>query len=364
MDDLDPTLVSRYLEGSCSASERAAIEQWADSDPANSAELDEIRRMWRDATQLPSTSHVDAMWTEILGKMREPTAVACGTSERPGRQLRLRPQQTVRVLNMSRQPSRLRHHAFTVIAAVLIIGIGLSVFSLHSPASTTTKEPPRVYSTGRGQRANIRLSDGSSLILAPESRLTVPGDFDLAAREVLLEGEAFFVVIHNSSHPFRVRARDALTEDVGTRFDVRAYAEDSAVTVAVTEGAVTIGHAMSRTFSKLRRGTEGALLRAGDVGKLDAGGLVSTTNAVRVGRYVDWARGRLEFVKAPLPDVARSIGRWYDLEVRVPDASLAARLVTAEFSTQSPTAMLDALAIALNADVLREGRVVTFRPKP
>ena len=363
MDDLDWTLVSRYLEGTCSASERAAVEHWADADPANATELDEIRRIWRDATQLPSISHVDAMWTQLLGKMRVPTAVARNTPERPARHLLLHRPQTVRVLNMSRQSSRWRRYAFSMIAAVLIIGIGLSVFTLRVPVSTTVREPSRVYSTARGQRANIRLSDGSSLVLAPESRLTVSGDFDDATREVVLEGEALFDVVHDSTHPFRVRAREALTEDVGTRFDVRAYAEDSVVIVAVTEGTVSFGRSTHQTLSKPSRGAEGALLRAGDVGRLNADGRISTVNAVRLGRYVDWARGRLEFVKAPVPVVARSIGRWYDLDIRVPDSALAARLITAEFSTQSPAAILAALAIALNVEVAREGRVVTLRPK-
>ena len=65
----------------------------------------------------------------------------------------------------------------------------------------------------------------------------------------------------------------------------------------------------------------------------------------------------------PLPEVLATIGRWYDLDVRVPDTTLASRLVTAEFSTQSADEMIRALAIAMDATVERHGRVVTFRAK-
>src|ERR1019366_1973328 len=58
-----------------------------------------------------------------------------------------------------------------------------------------------------------------------------------------------------------------------------------------------------------------------------------------------------------------TIGRWYDLDVRVPDARLARRLVTAEFSRQSASEMIAALAVAMDATVEREGRAITLRPR-
>jgi ferric-dicitrate binding protein FerR (iron transport regulator) len=64
-----------------------------------------------------------------------------------------------------------------------------------------------------------------------------------------------------------------------------------------------------------------------------------------------------------LPEVLATIGRWYDLDIRVPDPALASRLVTAEFSTQSAGEMINALAIAMDASVERHARVVTLRPK-
>ncbi len=105
------------------------------------------------------------------------------------------------------------------------------------------------------------------------------------------------------------------------------------------------------------------MLHRGEVGTLDENGGVSATRAASVSRYLGWSSGRLTFVGQPLPDVLLAIGRWYDLDVRIPDARLASRLVTAEFSTQSPSEMIAALALAVDAKVERVGRVVTLTAK-
>jgi transmembrane sensor len=82
-----------------------------------------------------------------------------------------------------------------------------------------------------------------------------------------------------------------------------------------------------------------------------------------VAGYLAWANGRLSFTDRPLEEVLRTIGRWYDLDVRVEDARLKGRRVTADFSPQSPAEMIDALAVATDAVVARDGRVITLRTR-
>ncbi len=77
-----------------------------------------------------------------------------------------------------------------------------------------------------------------------------------------LEGEGYFEVTHDARRPFRVHAGDALTEDLGTRFVVRAYPELAAVDVAVAEGVVSLRRHPPR-------GTRGA--GAGDSAVIRAG---------------------------------------------------------------------------------------------
>ena len=130
-----------------------------------------------------------------------------------------------------------------VAAAMLfvVIGVARMVPRRAVVAPSPAVEEPTHYSTMRGQYATIQLTDGSHVTLAPQSRLTIPAAFATGPRDISLEGEAIFDVHHDVAHPFRVHANGARVEDIGTRFDLRAYASDSSVTVAVAEGSVALG---------------------------------------------------------------------------------------------------------------------------
>ncbi len=259
---------------------------------------------------------------------------------------------------------RLKYAAAAIF--LVLFGSGALIVRLRERAAAramTAVAEPTHYSTARAQYATIRLTDSSQVTLAPESRLTIPSNFGQGVREISLDGEAIFSVRHDSSRPFRIRANGAVIEDIGTRFDLRAYANETTVSVAVAEGSVTLGQDRADSSPHRAAGTQGVVLRRGDVGSLSKMGLVSTTRTTRVENMLAWANGRLSFAGQPLPEVLRSIGRWYDIDVRVPNAQLSGRLVTAEFSTQSPSEMIDALAIALDATVERAGRIYTLRPR-
>jgi transmembrane sensor len=246
---------------------------------------------------------------------------------------------------------------------LIIVGSGTLIVrarlaSRASAVATTAGQ----YSTSRGQYATIRLTDGSEVTLAPESHLTISGKFAQDAREMTLDGEAIFSVRHDAAHPFRVRARGALIEDVGTRFDLRAYPDDAGVTVAVVEGSVSLGGATSPS-PRVPARRAAIVLKAGDIGTIDGDGNPESVKDGQASTYLDWANGKLSFVDRPLPDVLRTIARWYDLDIRVTDRRLSRRLVTAGFSRQSSSDVLNALAIALDATVERNGRAITLRPR-
>ncbi|HEX7545279.1 MAG TPA: FecR domain-containing protein [Gemmatimonadaceae bacterium] len=247
---------------------------------------------------------------------------------------------------------------------LVVVGAATVLVRLNKmPADSTPDPRPGQYSTSRAQYATIRLADGSEVTLAPESRMTVAARFADGVREISLDGEAIFSVRHDAAHPFRIRARGVLIEDVGTRFDLRAYAGDASVTVAVAEGSVSLRAARSNSPPAAVKPDQAIVLGRGDVGIVDGQGNTSTEHRVRVSSYLDWANGRLSFVDRPLEDVLRTIGRWYDLDVRVTDARLKNRRVTAEFAPQSSAEMIDALAVATDATVERDGRVITLRPR-
>jgi transmembrane sensor len=345
-------LLARYLANECSDVEARQIERWTAEDPANRVRLDELRTIW-DARQALDWD-VEGMWAGVRRTIRADRA----RSARFGREFRA-----------ARRPWWATPLAA---AALLFLALGTPFVVLRirsdspaTPAPAPAPVPMREYVTPRGQRATFQLSDGTRLVLAAESRLRVPADYGSRVREVYLEGEALFDVVHDAARPFRVRSRDAVVEDIGTRFDMRAYAEDPAVAVAVAEGAVALARAdTSRPDTPTAVGApQGVVLRQGEVGTLDSEGRVTTDTGAVVATYLAWVEGRLQFVETPLPEVARTVGRWYDLDVRIEGHALAARTLTAEFGVQPADELLRALALAVGARVVRSGQVVTLRAR-
>ena len=342
--------IAKYVAGECGPAEERAM----DARIAESLELRErVARMRRvlDGDGAEPSTDADRLWANFAARAARMVPIEGG---RPALRRRAR---------AAFDESSLARVASAAAFVILVGGAALWVATRSPAAAPPFAEEPSHYRTSRGQYATIQLTDGSRVTLAPESRLTIPATFGRGVRDVALDGEAIFSIAHDAARPFRVHARGARIEDIGTRFDLRAYPDDRVVIVAVVEGAVALGRDRADSGSAPRAAAEGVVLHRGDLASLDTSGQAFTRHRAPVADYIAWANGRLVFVAQPLPEVLATIGRWYDVDVRVPDAGLATRLVTAQFSTQSPGEMIDALAIAVDARIERKGRVVTLRAK-
>jgi ferric-dicitrate binding protein FerR (iron transport regulator) len=177
--------------------------------------------------------------------------------------------------------------------------------------------------------------------------------FDSLTREVTLEGEAYFDVIHDARRPFVVHVRNAVVRDVGTRFSIRAYPGDSAVRVLVTQGNVRLGRS-------LKGDSADALLGRGMLARIDAAGATTIRTRVDTLRYVSWTSGVLTFTSTPLREVVTELGRWYDVEFQLADSALGARRISANIGNQPLPRLLDQLAVMLDVHVSRGGRRITL----
>jgi transmembrane sensor len=258
-----------------------------------------------------------------------------------------------------RRASRVRIAAAAVI--VLAAGLYAAQRTWRAPAAPAVASAPaamKTIATTPGQRATVTLADGSTLTLAPASRLTYAEDFGKSDRILHLEGEAHFVVAHDTTRPFIVRAGDTETRDIATAFAVRAYDSNQAVRVVVTEGLVAM-RAVARAGDSTQARPE-VFLSQGDVATSRAGSDPVVRHVGDVSRYVEWTQGRLRFTETPLPEAIAELGRWYGITIRIGDPSLRALRLTAVLDDQSAPQLSRILSIALGARVEREGDVMTL----
>ncbi len=192
-----------------------------------------------------------------------------------------------------------------------------------------------------GEQKIVQLPDGSRLTLAAGSSARWRRDMSDAAREVQLDGEGYFDVVHDSTRPFRVYARHGVIEDVGTRFLVRAWTEQEALEVHVTEGEVALSDsAQARRTTVQQRHA----VTAGRLGILDTDGSVRL--APLDSSAVAWLSGTLAFTDTPLREALPVLSRWYAAPIDA-DPALLERRLTGRFTQRSLPQLLDAVALAL-----------------
>lgn len=239
-------------------------------------------------------------------------------------------------------------------AAILAIGVAGWLTVGREPVQQAADPAPRFLATGVGVKDSLRLPDGSHVVLGPLSSVTVALGYGDTAREVEIRGDAWFDVVHDESKPFTVRAGGATIVDVGTKFAVRSDAPDG-VTVSVAEGSVSLRAVNSAV-------QQGVILKAGDNGLVKSGGEVVTRRGSANPDDIAWLRGSLVFREAAIDEVKASMRRWYGLELRFADSSLASRHITATFNGESPDRVLDVLRLILGADIERRGDTAIVRP--
>jgi transmembrane sensor len=315
----DDALLARYLAHECTPAEAAAVRQWIAADPDRVRAVERLRATFDAAAPPHARPDVDAMWAQV--RAHHPTSLP---------------------------PARRRPFPVTLVAAAAVLVVAVLVDRAISRRSTT-HGAVREIATSTGQRATIDLADGSRVILGPRSRISTPEHFGEGPRDVTLEGEAYFEVRHDSTHPFRVHIAGGIAEDIGTRFVVRAYAGEPALRVVVAEGRVSV----------TRSGGAPVALGAGQLASFDAAGTASV-RPVDTAAYVAFSDGRLVFDGTPLDEVVSELGRWYDLDVRLAAPEFAGRHISASFTGLAEDDVLGAVAAAAGLRYTRQGRTVTF----
>ena len=194
--------------------------------------------------------------------------------------------------------------------------------------------------TGTAEVRTMRLDDGSTIVLAPNSAVTVR--YRARERRVdLLAGEAFFEVTRDPARPFAVVARDVQTTVLGTAFNV--LREDGGVTVSLAHGGVRVGHAAaSPPVSEAL--TTGQVVRVGWAGEVARASKPPSQIAA-------WRRGRLIARDQPMAAVVDRLRRYYRGTIIVTDRALADRPVTGVYNLADPVDALHAIARAHAATV-------------
>lgn len=362
-------LIERYLADDCTAEEAHRARILLDSDAGGRFVHIVGERL---AHGRPTTDAIDKALARLQAARRDDdrrdaatsadhASRAAGSSPSRSHEDRRGTRSGIRNGTRTRVPWRsIRGLAWGVASVALVVGVafvGWHDWRARNHGASTARIA-RTVATGIGQRTTLHLADGTQVILAPCSRLTIPTDFGGDTRTLSLTGEAYFDVAHVHSAPFVVRAGAVETRVLGTTFAVRHYRPSDDVRVVVTSGKVMAGAEHGQTVTV----TAGAIAHV-----TDSTALLAT--ASDPASYVAWTDGRLAFRNAPVPELLETLGRWYGFDFRLADSALAQLHVTTTLDNRPPQTVLRALTLLLDVRLTFDGTengatIVTLHANP
>ncbi len=244
-----------------------------------------------------------------------------------------------------------------VIRPIRLVAAAAAVVVLLSAGLAIDGARWRAVTVPAGTSLAVGLPDGSRITLQAGSTLRRRPFRFRAERRVRLEGEAFLEVAA-SDRPFVVQTFNADVVVTGTRFNVRAWPDDTApeTAVALVEGSVTVRSrgAEPQAMTLQAASPSRVAIAAGETARVAGGTAARVDDAPDPADASNWTAGGLAFRDRPLADVLRALQRRYDVRIEADEALTRGRTAT-YLNPEAPELVdvLDALSFALG---LRYGR--------
>lgn len=283
---MDKEILQRYVEGNVSPEEIIAVVDWLDADESHVREFMALHKLNDISLLNQPDSKVD-----VQKKKKTITFRQIG-------------------------------YELAKIAAILILFWGGT--KLYE--TTSVKENVIAYQTlyvPAGQRAELILPDSTHVWLNARSKLVYPIRFGKDIRQVELNGEAYFDVIHNEKQPFVVKTPQMDIQVLGTEFNVTAYSSSSDFEVALLRGCIELS---SPRLSSNYRMKEKEHIR------LQNNKLISKD--ISDYDYFRWKEGLICFNNESVATIIEKLKLYYDIDIEVYNQKFINSRYTGKFRTK------------------------------
>lgn len=348
-DSITPDLIDRYLADELSAEELRAFQAIVDQNPELNTRLAALATVAKTPIAQPIAYDFDAKVSSILSKTgaQQESRATSGTAlgEFPNKE------SVTQEFSTSVAGARWRAATVTLVAACLIVvagtlftpfnitGFNIGGFNIAgSPSDAVT-----LVTTNRGERSTVTLADGSTVTLNVASEIQIPHDY-LSNRTIELTGEAYFNVNSSAERPFTVKTGDVNTVVLGTRFAVRSY-PDQEMRVAVQTGKVSVA---------------GVVLDANSAAHIYSPDSMSVVRNTDVTQYTGFISGSLYISNTPLKNAVNELSRWYNIDIKLADATVAEHLFGGVMPGGSVTDLAEILKLTLPVKTSISGNSLTI----
>jgi len=357
-------LIPGFLKGELSADETRELIDWIKSDSNNKRFFDEYCEIWitsKSNFKNPGYNFQKGFW-----KFRQKIK-ADGES--------------AIILNKTNL-----FKTITRYAAIFVVAVSLSGFIFYHIGKSRIINSGQRYSeliVPMGSRAQLSLSDGTTVTLNAGSSLKYDNRFGISDRVVQLEGEGYFNVAKDSERPFTVKTTHLNVMALGTIFNIKAYSDDKTIETTLVEGSVKIEEITDKSkveVTVLKPNQKLTFFKEDSSMVDEVAGLEEkspgntqplqvpksigiprlVTENVNVEPVISWKENRWIFEKQILSQIAIELERKFDVQILFESERLKTYRFTGTIIAEPIEQVLEVMSISAPINFKLKGKVVTL----
>lgn len=282
---MDKEILQRYVEGNVTPEEIITVVDWLDEDESHVREFMALHKL------------------NDISLLNQPVGLADTQKKKKSFSLR-----------------QIGYELAKIAAVVLLFWGGTKLFETNPEEDTITYQTLFVPA---GQRAELILPDSTRVWVNARSKLVYPVNFGKGTRQVELNGEAYFDVIHNEQQPFVVKTSQMDIQVLGTEFNVTAYSSSSDFEVSLLRGSIELS---SPRLSTNYRVKERENVRLQD-NKL-------IINTIADYDYFRWKEGLICFNNESVSTIIEKLRLYYDINIEVDNQKFLGSRYTGKFRSK------------------------------
>jgi ferric-dicitrate binding protein FerR (iron transport regulator) len=299
-------LLVKYITGEATPQELEQVKQWISAHPENEQYFAQLYETWHNMLYLqPKVVNKEDAYDKFNESLEPQT---------------------------SHRYARLITWGKVAACVALLAVVSVTFYQRYSKNIQSVKQ----IAVNRGTIKKVVLSDGTIVWLNADSKLNYTADFGKTTRTVYLEGEAFFEIAPGKKDvPFIVNTKNYTVRDIGTKFNLKAYATDQFLETTVVKGEVSVegnvenNHEMNRIYVRPRQvlriyyrpKKESYTYSAPDIKNMNEI-QISEVDSAKLARYDGWKENMLMFEDATLKEIARVLERRYNVSITITNNEL------------------------------------------
>ncbi|MDT3403833.1 FecR family protein [Mucilaginibacter terrae] len=311
MEEHSYRLIIEYFEKTISDEGLTQLQDWIEENPENQAQfIETIQILEASRAYVNQNLNQQKSWNSIQSYIDGPQKV-----------------RSLRVLK----------YRWLAVAALLLTVCTTGLIWYKQILNAIMPIEYAEVSNVNGRHIKIQLPDSSVVYLSGGSKIKYVKYFKGDKRDVYLNGEAFFDVVHKTK-PFVVTSSEISTVVLGTSFNVKAYNGDKKVTVTVQSGKVGVMAKVNGQNKLVKYLTPNEQIEINTLNGLYAFG---KTDASAVS---SWISNGFNFYNTSLKDIAASLEHHYGVQIDFTDAELGHIKLTTKFNNAPLPQVMETLS--------------------